>query len=228
MSKTFFDLDNAAVKLYEKHGESFFDSIEVKEYFDSLSDLEKSKFLLVIAYEMQEIEPGVENIFKFDTFCSELELNLKENKDIDIFTSSSFWLAKSLSRQSCVPKTLESLVEECKLSSDPKDTISNAVDFLLQSIDIIGSIEEEDFKGSIILRCIYDYETDYLYSILRNYLFPFNSYRKQIVDHPIAFADGDARSANILKNNLLKYFEKINKDNSINGLPAQSVSLQYK
>lgn len=228
MNKTFFDLDNAAVNLYEKHGESFFDSIEVKEYFESLDDLEKAKFLLVVSYEMQEIEPGVEQIFKFDSLCYDFEKHIKESKDIDIFITSSFWLAKSLSRQACVPKTLDDLVEDCKLSSDARSFISNAVDFLLESIDIIGSIEEENFKGSIILRCIYDYETDYLYSILRSYLRPFNSYRKQIVDHPIAFADSDPRSKTILINNLIKYLNVVNKDDSVNGLPKSSVSLEYE
>lgn len=219
----FFEIDTTIAKLYSKYGESFFDAEETSVFFDSLTTMAKAKFLFLVAYELQEMEQGIDVVMKFDEFLSRVQKEVFEDESESKMFNGLLCMARALSKQCVVPKTFEDLMKKAEQEVNKKDYFTLVVTYLLDAFSSIGECEEEDFGKNIMLRCIYDYETDYIYNILRSYLKPLNTVTKVPLDHTIAFADYDPRLINILATNLNNYL-------SINGVPSNNsiqVNLDY-
>lgn len=185
---TMHEIDAIVASLYTKYGNMFFESRETIEYFASLNSLDKAKFLFIVSYELQELKPGLQYLFMFDQFISQVEYLPVEDENFKLF-DGLLKMSKALSKQAVVPNTVEELLDQALEESNPKEYISTAVFYLLAALDDISNLDESVFGNNVILKCIYDYETDVLYRILLNYTGPFDSANKKQLDHPLAFCD---------------------------------------
>lgn len=203
----FFEIDDIIVRMYAKYGHSFFDAEEVVVYYNSLDVKDKIKFLFLVAYELQEMDEGMETLLKFQEFS--LAVDMSELSEDDArFYNALFCMAKALSKQCVIPKETKDLMEHASKQSDVKGYFELVVTNLLQCFEDMSECVEDDFGKNMILRCIYDYETDYIYNILRGYLSNFNNPTKSPLDHAIAFADYDPRLVGLFVSNLYNYYLK--------------------
>ncbi len=208
MSTGYYELDNTLDVLFKKYEYTIVDSEEFKEYFTSLNYLSKSKMLLLMAYEIQD-EKLSEIIFdKFMSVYNSVFEDIKSYNPEDAEFCGNMAMAVCLARQCLVPNYVEDLFFNAHESPDPKAYIERAVKSLIECFRDLEKITEDNFGDNIIMRSIYDYETDYLYAKLLNYTKYKTPSVGRVLNHPIVFADNDDRVSDVLISELCSAYKK--------------------
>ena len=208
MSTGYYELDNTLDVLFKKYEYGIVDSEEFKEYFASLDYLAKSKMLLLMAYEIQDEELSEVIFNKFiSVYNSVLEDPGSYNPEDKEFCGNMS-MAICLARQCLVPSDVKDLFVLANESSDPKAYITRAVKSLIECFRDLEKITEENFGDNIIMRSIYDYETDCLYIKLLSYTKYKTPSEGRVLNHPIVFADSDDRVTDVLISELCSAYKK--------------------
>ena len=205
MSAGYYELDNTLDVLFKKYEYGIVDSEEFKEYFASLNYLSKSKMLLLMAYEIQDEELSEVIFNKFISVYNSVFEDTESYNPEDKEFCGNMCMAICLARQCLVPGDVKDLFVLANESPDPKAYIARAV---IECFRDLEKITEDNFGDNIIMRSIYDYETDYLYMKLMSYTKYKTPSEGRVLNHPIVFADSDDRVTDVLISELCSAYKK--------------------
>ena len=208
MSTGYYELDNTLDVLFKKYEYGIVDSEEFKEYFASLNYLSKSKMLLLMAYEIQDEELSEVIFNKFISVYNSVFEDTESYNPEDKEFCGNMCMAICLARQCLVPGDVKDLFVLANESPDPKAYIARAVKSLIECFRDLEKITEDNFGDDIIMRSIYDYETDCLYMKLMSYTKYKTPSEGRVLNHPIVFADSDDRVTDVLISELCLAYKK--------------------
>lgn len=218
LSIPIFDLEKKLLDLYTKFGDDTLVAEDTINYVKSMDEESKSKLMLLVAYEMQELDKGMTVFRQF--------LELFDSEFTDETNLAYSQLAKSIAIQTAIPNGYDDMMKKAIDAVDSREFLTIVIENFKYAFEQLSYVTEDKFGSNVIMQCIYDFETDKVYGLLLQMLRPMYTGVRNSVDHPISLSEWDDKSMSHVVSNWFALMRSYRAPT--NDLDVEALSRKYE